>query len=209
MLLFFANFILCIHFSHRFLLSALDGQVFTMSPKLGSRLSFPCAGNMGGRHRIWFSHLKWFFSLLTWYKPSDRITLSNLLVTVSPHSQRKCSFSLTSGYGRRIEVRIFLCSHCRETHFWWICMFIVSTLEKVTLGKSAYIWEGGSKRGRPELSCSSLPAQAQTGSGHARWGWRNAEGSEWELFIVVFSVIFSSENDYSAIGKKPLWARSV
>lgn len=64
--------------------------------------------------------------------------------------------------------------------------------------------EGGSKRGRPELSCGSLPVQAQTGSGHARGGWRNTEGSEWETFIVVFSVLFFSENYYSAIGKKPL-----
>lgn len=140
MLLLFANFILCIHFSHRFLLSALNGQVFTMSPKLGSRLSFPWAGNMGGRHRIWFSHLKWFFSLHTWYKPSDCITLSNLLVTVSPHSQRKCSFSLNSGYGRRIEVRIFLCSHFRENHFWWICMFIMSILEEWLLERAPTSW---------------------------------------------------------------------
>lgn len=131
----FANFILCIHFSQRFLISAPDGQVFTMSPKLGSCLSFPCAGNTGGCHRIWLSHLKWFFSLHTWHKPSDCITLSNLPVSISPSRQRKCSFSLKSGYGRRIGVRIFLCSHCRENHFWWICMFIVSTLEKNYSGK--------------------------------------------------------------------------
>lgn len=150
MLLFFANFILCIHFSHRFLLSALDGQVFTMSPKLGSCLSFPCAGNMGGRHRVWFSPLKWFFRLHTWYKPSGCTTLSNLIVTVSPHSQRKCSFSLTSGSGRRIEVHIFLCSHCRETHFWWICMFIVSTLEK------KWLWERAPTSWRVDLKEADL-----------------------------------------------------